>query len=57
LDLPGLLVEPLRRRLAIHYDAVIEMFWDGAFLVTLPGDGPPVETSKTPRPRTDDRLI
>jgi predicted nuclease of predicted toxin-antitoxin system len=31
-----------RRRLATHYDGVMELFWEGAFLVTLPGDGPPV---------------
>jgi predicted nuclease of predicted toxin-antitoxin system len=30
-----------RRRLRAHYDAVIEFFWEGAILVTLPREGPP----------------
>jgi predicted nuclease of predicted toxin-antitoxin system len=31
-----------RARLAAHYRAVIDLFWDGELLVTLPADGNPV---------------
>jgi predicted nuclease of predicted toxin-antitoxin system len=30
-----------RRRLARHYRAVVDLFWQGVLLVTLPAEGPP----------------
>jgi predicted nuclease of predicted toxin-antitoxin system len=33
-----------RQRLGDHYRSVVDPFWEGARLVTLPGDGPPEMT-------------
>jgi predicted nuclease of predicted toxin-antitoxin system len=33
-----------RRRLTASYDSVVDLFWDGALLVTLPRDAPPERT-------------